>query len=295
MESFEAALHVAQNSEDFDEVQMRLQKYLPESSMDCIQSLSVFWDVSLEEEHTIVKLLKSIRNFNWTQPVFFYATPMVVLEKLQMLASKGLIGNGLLKPHTLFPSHFYSMISQPELEPSLPDGLELRELDEEHGEFMHSQWEYKFSETVSSYKCYLKVFPGVGVFRKSEDYNDFGDSQRSKENQQAQEEENLTPDGANDSIHTPVAWSHISPFNVFTNAYTLPEYRGQKLALSVTIALAKMSIEKTGSASAVINNGNHASIKLHERAGFRKQHAMGYQYFKSAVNTCFFDSLEPFA
>lgn len=322
MEDIEIGLKEAKTSEDFDKVQKTLEMYLPESFMiygyllarkaykvkgkgaekkiffspqstlvvatpgfsEDVQSLSVFWDVSQDDEHLIANQLKSISAIDWKQPVFFYAIPVVLLEKLRTLVLKGILGDGYLTPHRSFPCHLYSLTSQPELEPRLPEGFELGGLREEHGGIMYDHWEYNFSETTDAYRGFLRTFPGVGVFKTRD---------RCNEHQRIQEGEHSSQ-GANLS-DPPVAWSHISPFNVLTNTYTLPEYRGQKLALAVTVALAKASIQETGFAAAVISDDNYASIKLHESAGFTRRHPLGYQYFKSSLGTCFFDGIEPFA
>ncbi|XP_064114073.1 uncharacterized protein LOC135220653 isoform X2 [Macrobrachium nipponense] len=319
MENIGVSLKEAKTSEDFDKVQKRLEMYLPESYFiygyllarkaykisekdaekqiffspqstlvvaipglsQVVQSLSVFWDVSQDDESLIANQLKSISTIDWTQPIFIYAAPLALLEKLQTLALRGILGDGYLTPHTSFLGHLYSLTSQPKLEPRLPEGFELRGLREEHCGIMHDHWDYNFSETADAYRGFLRALPGLGVFQTSDEH------QRTRGGQHSSQ-------GGN-SLDSPVAWSHISPFNVLTNTYTLPEYRGKKLALAVTLALAKTSIQETGFAAASISDDNYPSIKLHESAGFTRQHPLGYQYFKSSLGTCVFDGLKPFA
>ncbi|XP_066988773.1 uncharacterized protein [Macrobrachium rosenbergii] len=259
---------------------------IPAFSED-VQSLSVFWDVSQDDEHLIANQLKSISAINWTQPVFFYAVPMVLLEKLQTLALRGVLGDGYLTPHRILICHLYSLASQPELEPRLPEGFELRRLRDEHGGIMYDHWKNNFSETTEAYKGFLRAFPSAGVFQTSGHCKGVADSQASNDHQRIQDDEH-SAQGSN-MVDSPVAWSHISPFNVLTNTYTLPKYRGQKLGLAVTLALAKVSIQETGFAAACVADDNYASIKLHESAGFTRQHPLGYQYFKSSLGTCFLD------
>ncbi|XP_064115276.1 uncharacterized protein LOC135221442 [Macrobrachium nipponense] len=158
---------------------------------------------------------------------------------------------------------------------------------------MYNHWENNFCETTDAYRGFLRAFPGVGVFQTNDHCNGIADSQVSNEHQRTQGGEYLSQgDNLSDS---PVAWSHISPYNVLSNTYTMPGYRCKKLALAVTLILAKTSIQKTGYAAACILDDNYASIKLHESVRFTRQHPFGDQYFKSSLSTCIFDGLKAFA
>ncbi|XP_068244032.1 uncharacterized protein [Palaemon carinicauda] len=294
--------------EDVDKITTRLKNYLPESSLiygtimalkayekmwDLLgtqiyysdhsslvvgtpslykhrnQSLYLFWDHNKEDDQEIIHLLSNIPSIDWSKPLFLSQVPWNLLKKMENFLTSGLLGNGLRKRDEPNVLHLYWMTSVPDIETKLPDGYELRDLNEEHAKFILDHWEYKHTTSLDRYRCMRKIIPAIGVFKTG---------CASKGNG-----EDLTQDNSVNLNTTdyPIAWAQLSFLNLYTHTFTIPEYRRQGLAAVATLALAKKSLENTGVALSTIFPHNEISVKMHLKLGFVRLFDVGDQHYFS--------------
>ncbi|XP_064116691.1 uncharacterized protein LOC135222534 [Macrobrachium nipponense] len=269
----------------------------PSDYQSAKQSLYLFWDEEEEDDEDIARLLSHIPALDWSRPVFLSLSPLSLVRKVSCLPvvsedeefernceafqslwrlpsrtpkdrgglnrnghadppirkgrellDFGLLGHGLLKPSEAFILQLYVMSSLPSIDIRLPKGFDFRDLTEEHAEFLLDYWEYKHASTPHKYRCMRRVLPGIGVFKTSDG--------------------NANNEGAENGDQ-PVAWAQLSFWNMYTNTFTLPQYRRQGLAAMATLALARKSLEKTGLALAPISANNAPSAGMHLKLGFK--------------------------
>ncbi|XP_068244576.1 uncharacterized protein [Palaemon carinicauda] len=292
--------------EDVDKITTRLKNYLPESSLiygtimalkayekmwDLLgtqiyysdhsslvvgtpslykhrnQSFYIFWDHNKEDDQEIIHLLSNIPSIDWSKPLFLSHVPLNLMKKMENFLTSGMLGNGLLKPDEPIVLQLYGMASVPDKEIKLPDGYELRDLNEEHAEFILDHWEYKHITSVDHYRCMRRALPGIGVFKTG------GVSKGNDEDLTQDNSVNLN------TTDNPVAWAQFSFLNLYTHTFTLPEFRRQGLAAVATLALAKKSLENTGMALSTIFAHNESSVKMHLKLGFVRMFDVGAQHY----------------
>ncbi|XP_066968920.1 uncharacterized protein [Macrobrachium rosenbergii] len=215
------------------------------------QTLYLFWDEEEEDDEEVAMLLSRIPALDWSKPVFLCGTPLSLVRKVENFVTTGLLGYGLLKPSEAMILQMYSLSSMPSIDMELPEGFEFRDLTEEHAEFLLDHWQYKHISTLHRYRCMRRTLPGVGVFKTSHGNNN----------------------------GEPVAWAQLSFWNMYTNTFTLPQYRRQGLAAMATLALARKSLEKTGVALAPIFPDNVPSAEMHLKLGFKRSVVIANQSY----------------
>ncbi|XP_068244572.1 uncharacterized protein [Palaemon carinicauda] len=222
------------------------------------QSLYLFWDEDNEDDEEIVHLLSAIPTVNWNRPISLKLVDLSLVRRMDKFVTSGSLGNGVLKPNEPMSTvEVYSMPSVPIVDMTLPNGFELRDLTEEHAEFIREHWQYKHAIPLDSYRLMRKILPGIGVF-KTGDGNDSEMTKMSKE---------------------PVAWAQLSFYNMYTHTFTLPQYRRLGLASVATLALAKRSLELTGVALSAIGLDNQLSINMHVKLGFKRITISSYRSY----------------
>ncbi|XP_068244573.1 uncharacterized protein [Palaemon carinicauda] len=234
---------------DIDKIKDKLKEYFPKSSviygtLSALAAYEGLWDL-LE-----------------TQLYYSDQSSLVVgtasVHKMDKFVTSGSLGNGVLKPNEPMSTvEVYSMPSVPIVDMTLPNGFELRDLTEEHAEFIREHWQYKHAIPLDSYRLMRKILPGIGVF-KTGDGNDSEMTKMSKE---------------------PVAWAQLSFYNMYTHTFTLPQYRRLGLASVATLALAKRSLELTGVALSAIGLDNQLSINMHVKLGFKRITISSYRSY----------------
>ncbi|XP_068223105.1 uncharacterized protein [Palaemon carinicauda] len=283
--AYEGALDVA-GTKIFHSDHSSLVVATPTITFRGIQSIAFFWDEE-EDDQEVSAMLATVPSIDWKESIFIYASPLVLMKKMETWISKGILGEGFLESVEITHTYYYSLTSWPATEISLPDGYEIRDLQKENAQFMMNNWTYNGGETKEGYEHMVTTVPGVGVFVSKEES---GRKEKkcliNSESKQPEKSDETTFDR---QVDDPVAWTQLSFFNYFTNTFTLPAHRGLGLAKAVTVALAKRALRDTGFASTYIVVNNDVSIAMHEKLGFTRHHEVGFQYYKSKLHP-----LEPY-
>ncbi|KAK7075813.1 hypothetical protein SK128_013519 [Halocaridina rubra] len=132
------------------------------------KSLSLFWDMNKEDEKVIFQQLSNLPG-EWVEPFFFYATPYTLAEKVIEMIQKGQLGNKTLAGEAPIKRvQLYQITSVENNTPKVPEGFEMRGLEEKDTEYCYDVWPYKFIMSLETYRRVIKTMPGYAIVRRKD-------------------------------------------------------------------------------------------------------------------------------
>ncbi|XP_063612939.1 uncharacterized protein LOC134786321 [Penaeus indicus] len=224
----------------------------PSCSQPNIQSVTIFWDTEEEEDKDVVRMLKTLPQWDWSAPIYFRLNPTAVYNKLQQYMTDGMLTTAQMRCHKIIDGHLFSLDSPDVPHFKIPEGFSINSLQPEDIPIVISQWESKWYETQAGLESLLTKLPSVAIRSHQTNGSDESASEHSTE-------------------RSLVAFSYLYHIGLLANIFTMPEHRRRGLGRAVALTMVEKLRQKKLPVRSVVDGSNGVSISYHQKLGFKKQ------------------------